>query len=294
MYNALKQFFTLFSEYKGNPFFLAGESYAGKYLPALGYTIHQKKNEQHGINLRAFLIGDGYCDPKNMLNYGDYLYQLGFIGEKQLEHFKGEQKKAGDYIDQGKMKEAADVFQNLILGDEKQLTYFYNVTGLKFYYNIMYDHGSDAFNYYLKFLNQTDTKKLIHVGNLTFGDLSLKVEEALVEDLMKSVKPYIEKLLNAGYRMLFYNGQFDIIVAPPLTENFLLNLNWKGSDQYKNATRRIYKVNRNDREVAGYVRVAQNLYQAVIRKGGHILPFDQPRVVYDLVKKFIKDENLFK
>ena len=40
-------------------------------------------------------------------------------------------------------------------------------------------------------------RKTIHVGNRTFNDGS-NVEKHLVQDVMKSVKPWIEALLDAG------------------------------------------------------------------------------------------------
>lgn len=32
MYEALKQFFTLYEDYRGNPFYVAGESYGGRFI----------------------------------------------------------------------------------------------------------------------------------------------------------------------------------------------------------------------------------------------------------------------
>jgi vitellogenic carboxypeptidase-like protein len=58
LYEALKQFFTLFSEYKSNPFFLTGESYAGKYVPSLGYHIHKRLPESREyFNFTGIAIG---------------------------------------------------------------------------------------------------------------------------------------------------------------------------------------------------------------------------------------------
>lgn len=58
LYEALKQFFTMFAEYKNNPFFLTGESYAGKYVPALGYHIHQNLDESRDyFNFTGIGIG---------------------------------------------------------------------------------------------------------------------------------------------------------------------------------------------------------------------------------------------
>ena len=41
MYDALQQFFTLFPNLRTtNEFYVSGESYAGKYVPAITYKIH--------------------------------------------------------------------------------------------------------------------------------------------------------------------------------------------------------------------------------------------------------------
>ena len=44
------------------------QSYAGKYVPAIGYKIHVENMEQPKIfiNLKGIAIGDGLCDPVNV------------------------------------------------------------------------------------------------------------------------------------------------------------------------------------------------------------------------------------
>ncbi|XP_075589325.1 putative serine carboxypeptidase CPVL [Dermatophagoides farinae] len=293
LYEALRQFFTLYYEYKGNPFFLTGESYAGKYVPAIGYKIHYmgKEAEKSGINLQGLAIGDGLSDPRHMLDYGDYLYQVGLIDEIQRAHFKEEQRLAIKYIDDGQMLKAAQIFDRLLVGDFDGKSYFYNATGLNFYYNILYDRQPDDFGYYSKFLASAKTRESIHVGNLHFGDESFLVLEYLLHDVMASVSPWVEQLLDENYRTMFYTGQLDIIVAAPLTENFLRHLKWKRSDEYRMAKRSIYRVSPNNPSVAGYVRQAGNLYQVIIRNAGHILPYDQPKVASDMITRFVKNES---
>lgn len=61
--------------------------------------------------------------------------------------------------------------------------------------------------------------------------------------------------------MLIYNGQLDIIVAAPLTEHSLMVMNWKGSQEYRKAKRKIWKIFKSDAEVAGYVRQVGDFHQ---------------------------------
>ena len=86
---------------------------------------------------------------------------------------------------------------------------------------------------------------------------------------------------------MVYSGQLDVIIAFPQTEAFLNALEWSGKNIYAMAPRKIWKVN-ND--VAGYVRVAKNLTQVMVRSAGHILPFDQPLWAFDMIQRFIQDK----
>lgn len=80
LYNALTQFFTMFPDLQKNDFFIAGESYAGKYVPAIAYTIHKNNPAAKlKINLQGISIGNGLSDPEHQLKYSDYLYQIGLI-----------------------------------------------------------------------------------------------------------------------------------------------------------------------------------------------------------------------
>ena len=107
-------------------------------------------------------------------------------------------------------------------------------------------------------------------------------QQYLDEDIPKSVRPWVEELLSA-YRVLIYNGQLDVIVAYPLTEGYLQKLNWKDKDVYANAKRSIWRVSG---KVAGYVKIAGNLMDVMVRDAGHMVPKDQPEFAYQLIRNF--------
>jgi vitellogenic carboxypeptidase-like protein len=53
LYTALQQFFLLFPELQKNDLFVAGESYGGKYIPVIAYTIQQRNPDAKvQINLK--------------------------------------------------------------------------------------------------------------------------------------------------------------------------------------------------------------------------------------------------
>lgn len=128
-------------------------------------------------------------------------------------------------------------------------------------------------------------RQAIHVGNNSFHQGN-DVEIHLKQDVMKSVKPWVEVLLE-NYRVLIYNGQLDIIVAYPLTENYLKTLIWSGSVEYQNATRYQWMVGS---ELAGYAKTAGFLTEVIVRNAGHMVPTDQPLWAYDLINRFTSNK----
>ncbi|XP_054847402.1 probable serine carboxypeptidase CPVL [Eublepharis macularius] len=292
LYSALVQFFQLFPDYQKNDFYATGESYAGKYVPAIGYYIHTHNTAAKiKINFKGVAIGDGLCDPEVMLGgYPQFLYQIGLVDEKQREYVQRQTDLGAIYIQQKKWKEAFEVFDVLLNGDETgSPSYTQNVTGCSNYFNFLQCQEPADQEYFGELLSLPEVRKSIHVGNLTFHDGSL-VEKHLLEDVMKTIKPWLAILMD-NYRVLLYNGQLDIIVAAPLTERFLPTVPWAKVDEYKNAERVVWKIHPADPDVAGYVRQAGEFYQVIVRGGGHILPYDQPERSLDMIDRFISNKG---
>jgi len=96
-------------------------------------------------------------------------------------------------------------------------------------------------------------------------------------------------IANANYSVLIYNGQLDVIIAVPLTMEWVGQLTWTGTDELRQAPRTVWKVADTDPEIAGYVKTANNnrFFLATIRNAGHMVPHDQPRAALDLLERFL-------
>lgn len=232
-------------------------------------------------------IGNGWSDPMNQFDYGDYLYQIGLIDTKGRDEFHVEEKRAKDAIANKDFETAFEIMDMLIDGDQyKYGSLFKNLSGYNFYFNYMQieDDGSDASMF--EFLKRTDVRKAIHVGNLPFND-GTKVEDKMKLDVMDSVAPLITELLSS-YRILFYNGQLDIIVAYPLTINYLKILEFDNKEAYMEAPRYIWRI---DDDIAGYVHETANIIDVLVRKAGHMVPKDQGKFALDLITRFTREKS---
>ncbi|XP_061722186.1 venom serine carboxypeptidase-like [Cydia pomonella] len=293
LYSTLTQFFKLFPELQQNKFFVTGESYGGKYVPALAYTIHKKNpTAETKINLKGISIGNGLSDPEHQLIYSKYLYQIGLIDWNAQKVFEDYEAKARSYIQNNQWDEAFDTFDTLLNGDLIDgKSYFYNVTGFNFYFNYLHTKqytSSETGEDFGPMIQKSAVRKEIHVGDMTFND-GKEVEKHLKQDVMKSVAPWISELLD-HYYCVIYNGQLDIIVAYPLTLNYLQNLNFTGAEEYKTAKRYIWQV---DGEIAGYVKQAGKLVEIMVRNAGHMVPGDQPKWALDLITRFTHEKTFY-
>ena len=85
---SIVSFFTAYPELKNNDFWIAGESYAGVYVPSLAYAIYNynQASPPFPINLRGIMVGNGcigkdagHCgnDPTGLADYHDVLQWKG-------------------------------------------------------------------------------------------------------------------------------------------------------------------------------------------------------------------------
>eukprot|EP00252_Welwitschia_mirabilis_P013792 TRINITY_DN3039_c0_g1_i5.p1 TRINITY_DN3039_c0_g1~~TRINITY_DN3039_c0_g1_i5.p1 ORF type:complete len:417 (+),score=12.17 TRINITY_DN3039_c0_g1_i5:106-1356(+) len=72
-YKFLIKWLDRFPEYKSREFYIAGESYAGHYVPQLAELIYENNKKKRRINLKGFMIGNAVLDDdsttKGMIDY---------------------------------------------------------------------------------------------------------------------------------------------------------------------------------------------------------------------------------
>ncbi|XP_034234447.1 venom serine carboxypeptidase [Thrips palmi] len=288
LYSAVVQFYRMFPKLQGRAFFITGESYAGKYVPALGYAIHTnnpKAAASDRINLQGLFIGNGFTDPENMMKYSDLTFQLGLVDAAGSAALKASEDRIVALIQQRRWLDAFMENDRMMGGDLISYpTLFKNLTGFDFYFNFLYTKDPDRSDG-TQLVQSAWARRALHVGNSTW-DHSEVVEGHLREDMLQSVAPWLAELLE-HYRVMVYNGQLDIIVAYALTDNYLSKLKWSGAEEFRRAPRKKWV---SKGELAGYVKQAGKLSQVLVRDAGHMVPADQPRWAMDLLNRFIANK----
>lgn len=283
MLEFLEQFFTLFEEFSHNDFYVTGESYAGKYVPALAAAIHQHKHLRVKINLVGVAMGNGFTDPAIMTDFGSQLWQLGLVQKKDAAHMMKAQKNAIRLLKKGRTAESFHIMDSLFFGVLAETTYFRNVTGFHYYYNFLQTSTPAGQTAYKRIVQIPRVRRAIHVGDRPFNKDRAIVMTNFIDTFMTSeTRPF--KVALENYRVLVYSGLLDLCVPTVATEKFLEKLQWSGRRQWERAERKLWLG--SDGDVLAYVKQARNLSFVVVRGAGHVVPYDQPAFAFDMISRF--------
>ena len=306
--SCLLEFYKVFPDLRSNALYVTGESYAGKYVPALSYAIY-KANKKGGlkigdddfINLKGLSIGDGAMSPPDQFDdFGNLLYYVGMISKQEKQVFDQYETNIQARLQVGDTIGAFEYFDEMLNGDfTNGVTYYHNVTSANYFNFEQGECGNCSPSYYDSWLVTPAVRDLIHVGGCAYNGFNQTVEEHLKADWMVGVLDMLVPLMqDPDVHVLIYSGANDVILGPPLTENFLEALQWDGSDAYAKAHKNIWTIDgevmAND-PVAGYVKHVEEfkVTYAVVRGAGHMVPTDQPERAYDLIKRFVNDDFKF-
>ena len=286
LFAAITSFIALDPLFKFRPIYITGESYAGKYVPAIGYYIVKKNAElavSEQVNLAGVAIGNGLTDPiTQVATHAVNAYFSGLINERQ----KGELEKAQwEAIELTKLKNWSEATTARI----KVVNLLQNMTGLA----TLYDFTKKVpYKSYLvaEFLQNKEVKKALGVNeSIVYEECSAVVGDALYEDVMKSVK-YMMQFLVKKSKVLLYQGHFDLRDGVVSTEAWVKTMKWKGIGNFSRAERKVWKVNGG---LAGFVQKWGSLSHVVVLGAGHLVPTDQSLSSQAMIEDWVLERGLF-
>lgn len=277
LYEALRQFFKMFPEYKKNPFYVVGQSYGGKYIPVLANLIHKKNSENSTkINLKGMMIGCGCLDPVHQIAFADYLYEFGIIDRKGRTDVKSYETRSKNLLEAG--------YPLLAIAPLGLIGLKMVNAGFKYPLDIDNPHiDLSSYDEVEAFVTSDDVRKEIHVGNAEFHDKKM-VLWYFKSDLLNSVSAELSKTLKLGYKVLMYAGQHDLVIPHEQTDKVIEHLEWDGAKKLVHSQPQPWYV---DKELAGFSKSYANLQQVFVRKANHMIVRSQQKWMLDLLKKFV-------
>ncbi|WCJ44335.1 serine carboxypeptidase-like 40 [Euphorbia peplus] len=293
-YNFLVKWLERFPEYKGREFYIAGESYAGHFVPQLAHTILSlnQKHENTHINLKGIMIGNAYIDDETYAQGRyDYYGNHALISPETSEKIR----KTCNFTSQGMENQSIEcesalekatgdtevidiynIYKPLCLNNDLTLTPN-KASGMNF------DPCKD---YVFEYLNRAEVQETMH-ANVTKLDHDWRPCSRLFhwKDSPETSLTLLQKLMDNKLRVLVYSGDVDGMIPFTSTQYALKKLNLKIQTEWYP-----WLVNG---QVGGYAEIYEgNLTFAIVRAAGHQVPSDQPERSLILIKYFLSGKNL--
>ena len=206
---ALKAFFENHPEYSGCDLYLTGESYAGKYLPAIAKEMY-REDESGGkpfFNIKGIAIGDGWMHPElHTEKTIEYAYAMGFIDIKQKNTLENQFNTYHKMIEAGDMA-GANVLENEILNALLACGGHPDVYDVRDWKGIPIENVKT-------YCRLDAVKTALHVPTTVtwaFFDNAGPVADCLINDIQKDMTgDFIALLDQCSARILLYTGSFDM------------------------------------------------------------------------------------
>ncbi|KAG0490201.1 hypothetical protein HPP92_007064 [Vanilla planifolia] len=308
-YAFLLNWFKRFPQYKSFEFFIAGESYAGHYVPQLAEKIFDKNKEakDNYINLKGFMIGnavmDDETDQKGMVTYAwdhavisDQVYDdinnnCNFSLEntsKPCTVALQEYYKVYNIIDMYSLYTPSCIMDDLArkssMIDGVAPKLFSRYRGWWFPKPSGYDPCISI--YTEVYLNRPDVQKALHANVTNMGYNWTHCSDVINRwnDSPFSVLPVIKKLVNGGLRVWVYSGDTDGRIPVTSTRLTLKKLGLSTVQKWKPWY--------NHKQVGGWTIIYDGLTFVTIRGAGHQVPTFAPRQARQLVAHFLANQQL--
>ncbi|KAG9228194.1 putative carboxypeptidase Y like protein A [Amylocarpus encephaloides] len=298
VYALLTLFFKQFPEYANQDFHIAGESYAGHYIPVFTSEIlaHKKRN----INLKSVLIGNGLTD-----------------GLTQYEHYKPMACGKGGWpavLDEGEcqaMENALPRCQSLIQNCYDSESVWscvpasiycnnamigpYQRTGQNVYdirgkcedsTNLCYS----ALGWISEYLNKKEVQAELGVEVSSYDSCNFDINRNFLfqGDWMQPFHRLVPGIIEQ-IPVLIYAGDADFICNWLGNEAWTNALEWPGQKEFKKAEYTYLNLEDADKKY-GKVKTSGNFTFMKIFGAGHMVPMDQPAPSLDFLNRWLGGE----
>ncbi|KAF8692522.1 hypothetical protein HU200_039623 [Digitaria exilis] len=310
-YTFLVNWFNRFPQYKSHDFYIAGESYAGHYVPQLSEMVYERNKllemNQH-INLKGFIVGnaltDDYYDEKGLV---EFAWSHSVISDSLYKHvtnvcnfktifFTGECAHAMSLVyTQYDKIDIYNVYAPKCNTNESALSSDSTVEKTakvfrKFKRLRMYSGYDPCYSIHIEdYLNRIDVQKSLHanisgwINDRRWSICSYSVYNNY-DDNIFTVRPIYSKLVKTGLRVWVYSGDIDGRVPVIGSRYWVEALGLPIKSQWQPW----YLKN----QVAGSYVEYEGLTMATVRGAGHDVPQDKPAEALVLINSFLSDRQL--
>lgn len=313
----LGKYFEIFPEDLQKDIILAGESYAGQYIPYFASAIHEynrnvtssKDENIQTYNLKSLLIGNGWIDPATQsLSYLPFAMENGLIDrnsptfnellkqhescQNKINSVEGNNAESSTF----EFPECSKIIEKLIAitsetneNEQKSCINVYNYD-LKDAFPACGMNWPQDISNVEKFFTQESVQKALHIDKKwenKWKECRSDVDKNLLNKGMKQSVHLLPDLLQDGIEIILFNGDKDLICNNKGILDTIDNLNWGGSKGFTDETEDYQWIYRNHEtgidENAGFIKYDKNLTFISVFNASHMVPHDKGDVSRGIV-----------
>ncbi|KIY70377.1 alpha/beta-hydrolase [Cylindrobasidium torrendii FP15055 ss-10] len=291
----LRNFYKIFPEYRNVDTYLAGESYAGQYIPYFADGILSSNAAQ----LKGVAIGNGWIDARSHYpSYIDYLVKMGVL-EENSDYWKESRKATDECME---MVNAITDHEPVVVNKCEELLYAVSEVRHKKkdgkdmcmnIYDVRLDDEYPAcgMNWppdikpVTDYLDRDDVVRALHAEDHSTkwvecrGSVHMALHEKTENSSISILPSVLERI-----PVLLFVGDQDIICNYVGMENMIAGMTWNGAKGLGTVQTQNWNVNGS---AAGTWVESRNLTYAKIFDSSHMVPFDLPHTSHDMILRFM-------
>ncbi|CAL9077807.1 unnamed protein product [Musa acuminata var. zebrina] len=312
-YIFLFNWFKRFPQFKSHDFYIAGESYAGHYVPQLSEKIfdeNKKASKENYINFKGFIIGNALMDDDtDQTGMVDYAWDHAVISDRVYHDVK----KSCNFSEENVTKACDDALEEYFAVYDiidmyslyapvcvrpntsmswSERSYFVEGASPKLFSKYSGWHQKPAGYdpcvslYSEVYFNREDVQEALHANVTKLGYNWTHCSDVITRwnDAPASVLPVIRKLIRGGIRVWVFSGDTDGRIPVTSTRYTLHKLGLK--------TTREWTPWYDRKQVGGWTIIFDGLTFVTVRGAGHQVPTFAPRQARQLIHHFLADQQL--
>lgn len=287
--------------------FLAGESYAGQYIPYMAHTLLATPDAP--LTLRGVMIGNGFIDPRTQYGTSVETMQQAGVWQAQgpeLAHMAPFVQQCRDVMKKDDVVCAEYPECEAVALEVERLTIVSEPGGGERCINMFDLRLNDTapacgMNWPPEvkamgaFLARPDVRGALHVDQRLQPEAWVecnsrvgRVLRAAAQSEKASVH-FLPTLLERGVRVLLFAGDQDLVCSSLGQQRLVHALTWQGQTGM-GAHVRPAPYLLNDKAVGTWIE-ARNLTLATFYNASHMAPYDQPFATHDMMLRFVGVER---
>ncbi|KAL3348418.1 hypothetical protein AABB24_021866 [Solanum stoloniferum] len=295
-YRFLINWLERFPEYKNRDFYIAGESYAGHYVPQLAHTIlyHNKKANKNIINLKGILIGNAVInDETDTRGMYEYFASHALISDEVEAEIQKQCKFTIPESEESDECKMAGIIADYDTHDHIDIYAIYaplchntNLTSKPKRPSLVIDPCSDY--YTIAYMNRPDVQKALHanVTNIKYSTWQ-PCSDVLTNwtDSASTIIPLLKEFMANDIRVWIFSGDTDGRVPVTSTKKSIKIMNYPIKTPWHP-----WFLNG---ELGGYTQVYKgDMTFATVRGAGHQVPSYEPARALSLIMHFLDGTDL--